>query len=378
MNIVVAIDSFKGSLTSLEAGNSVKRGILQAMNNAAVNVFPMADGGEGTTEALFSALNGEMVELTVTGPLFEPVKSKYAIIRKNTAVIEMSEAAGLTLVPEKLRNPLETTTLGVGEMIKDAINIGCRNFIIGIGGSATNDGGIGMLTALGFEFLDTYGLCITPNARGLEKLEKIRIINSLPELKKCSFRVACDVANPLCGKNGCSTVFGPQKGATEEMIEKMDSYLRKYAKICAEVSDRVNINLPGAGAAGGTGFAFSSFLNAELQSGIEIIATEIGLEEYIKKADMVVTGEGRIDYQTTMGKTPHGVAKIAKKYNKKVIAFSGIVGDDAEKCNENGIDAYFPILRKITSVDDALNKTVAGENLSATAYQVFRLINLFK
>lgn len=378
MNIVVAIDSFKGSLTSLEAGNAVKRGILQAMNSAAVNVFPMADGGEGTTEALFSALNGEMVELTVTGPLFEPVKSKYAIIRKNTAVIEMSEAAGLTLVPEKLRNPLETTTLGVGEMIKDAINKDCINFIIGIGGSATNDGGIGMLTALGFEFLDTYGLCITPNATGLEKLKKIRTINSLPELKKCSFRVACDVANPLCGKNGCSAVFGPQKGATEEMIEKMDSYLRKYAKICAEVSDRANINLPGAGAAGGMGFAFSSFLNAELQSGIEIIATEIGLEEYIKKADMVVTGEGRIDYQTTMGKTPHGVAKIAKKYNKKVIAFSGIVGDDAEKCNENGIDAFFPILRKITSVDDALNKTVAGENLSATAYQVFRLINLFK
>ncbi len=378
MNIVVAIDSFKGSLTSLEAGNAVKIGIQQAIENAHVNVFPLADGGEGTTEALFSALNGEMVELTVTGPLFQPVRSKYAIIRNNTAIIEMSEAAGLALVPEKLRNPLETTTLGVGEMIIDAINRGCRDFIIGIGGSATNDGGIGMLTALGFEFNDENGNKITPNAKGLENLNEIKTSNSLPLLSECHFRVACDVTNPLCGENGCSAVFAMQKGATEDMIKRMDSSLKKYALLSKKISDKAHIDFPGAGAAGGLGFAFNTFLNAHLQSGIDIVINEIGLEEYIKNADLVVTGEGRLDFQTVMGKAPHGVAKIAKKYNKKVIAFSGIIGEGAEKCNENGIDAYFPILRKIVTIDDALNRTSATENLSETAYQIFRLINLFK
>lgn len=378
MNVVVAIDSFKGSLSSLEAGNTVKGGILRAMSNATVNVFPLADGGEGTTEALFSTLNGEMIELTVTGPLFHPIKSEYAIINNNTAVIEMSKAAGLTLVPENSRNPLETTTLGVGEMIKDAISKGCRNFIIGIGGSATNDGGIGMLSALGFEFLDENGNKITPNAKGLENLKSIRTNNTLPELSECCFRVACDVTNPLCGKNGSSAVFAPQKGATKDMIDKMDSSLRNYADISAEISDRADTCFPGAGAAGGLGFAFNTFLNARLQSGIDIVINEIGLEEYIKNADIVVTGEGRLDFQTVMGKAPHGVAKIAKKYNKKVIAFSGVIGDGAENCNENGIDAYFPILRKVLSNADALDNTIATENLFDTSYQVFRLINLFK
>lgn len=378
MNIVVAIDSFKGSLTSPEAGNAVKNGILKAINDADVDVFSLADGGEGTTDALLSAISGKIIEVNVTGPLFTTIKSKYAILKNNTAVIEMSQAAGLTLVPEKKRNPLLTTTLGVGEMVRDAISKGCRNFIIGIGGSATNDGGIGMLTALGFEFLDKDGARITPNAQGLEKLDKIITENILPELNKCRFRVACDVTNPLCGTNGCSAVFAPQKGATKDMIEIMDSSLRKYAEIAAEVSDRADIAFPGAGAAGGMGFAFNTFLSADLQPGVDIIMEETGLEKYIKNADLVVTGEGRIDSQTVMGKCPHGVAKLAKKYNKKVIAFSGIIGDGSEKCNENGIDAYFPILRKIMTSDQALDKTVAGENLSETAYQVFRLINIFR
>lgn len=378
MNIVVAIDSFKGSLSSLEAGNAVKHGILKASSNADISVFPLADGGEGTTEALFSALKGEMISLTVTGPLFEPVRSEYAIVNNNTAVIEMSKAAGLTLVPKDLRNPLETTTFGVGEMIGDAISKGCRNFIIGIGGSATNDGGIGMLSALGFEFLDENEKTIIPTAKGLEKLRIIRTNNSLPQLSECNFRVACDVTNPLCGKNGCSAVFAPQKGATEDMAERMDASLRNYAAVSSAVSKRAEIDFPGAGAAGGLGFAFNTFLNAELQSGIDIVINEIGLEEYIKNADIVITGEGKLDSQTVMGKAPHGVSKIAKRYDKKVIAFSGIIGDGAERCNENGIDAYFPILRKIISADDALDKSIAAENLSETAYQVFRLINLFK
>ena len=378
MNIVVAIDSFKGSLTSLEAGNAVKKGILKAIVDAEVTVLPLADGGEGTTEALISATDGKLIELAVTGPLFDKIMSSYAIIGNNTAVIEMSRAAGLTLVPDALKNPMEATTLGVGEMIKDAINKGCRNFIVGIGGSATNDGGIGMLSALGFDFLDIDGNKITPNARGLESLHKIITENTLPQLEECSFKVACDVTNPLCGKDGCSAVFAPQKGATKDMVSAMDESLKKYAENSSKVSDKANADYPGAGAAGGMGFAFNTFLNSSLQSGADIITEEIGLERHVKNADLVVTGEGRIDSQTVMGKGPHCVAKKAKKHGKKVIAFSGIIGSGAEKCNENGIDAYFPIIRKIITADEALDKATAASNLTETAYQIFRLINLYK
>lgn len=378
MKIVVALDSFKGSLTSLEAGNCVRNGIIKAIPNADISVFPLADGGEGTTDALYNALGGEKIEITVTGPLFSPVKAEYLILNNKTAVIEMSEAAGLTLVDFSYRNPLYTTTYGVGEMISDAINRGCRNFIIGIGGSSTNDGGIGMLSALGYAFYDSEGKCITPNCAGLKSLTKISTEKVLRRLHDCHFIVACDVANPLCGKNGCSAVFGPQKGADNKQIQEMDNYLKNYATLTKTIVPDADMNFPGSGAAGGLGFAFHSYLNAELESGINIIMREIKLDEHIKSADLVITGEGKIDYQTIMGKAPHGVAKSAKKYNKKVIAFCGIVGEEADKCNENGIDAYFPILRKITDIDDAMKKENAESNLTETVYQVFRVINLFK
>ncbi len=375
MKIVIAIDSFKGSLSSLQAGNAVKEAIYRLDSKTEVLVKPLADGGEGTVDALAEGAYSETHALEVKDPLLNTVIAKYCILKaSNTAVIEMASASGLTLIPQDKRNPLETTTYGVGELIKDAIKNGCRRFIVGIGGSATNDGGTGMLTALGYEFLDKNDKPITLGAKGLKDLYKIKTDNVLPELKECTFNIACDVTNPLCGENGCSAVFGPQKGATPEMIKDMDIWLKNYAKIAKAVSPKADKDHAGAGASGGLGFAFLSFTNAVLKSGIDIVLQEINLETDIKNADIVVTGEGRLDSQTVMGKAPIGVAKLAKKYSKRVIAFSGCVTNDAEACNEHGIDAFFPILREITSLKEALDPNNAYKNLSATAYQVFRLL----
>lgn len=375
MNVVIAIDSFKGSLSSLQAGNAVKDAILRLDNSSCVTIKPLADGGEGTVDALSSGFNSEVIEITVKGPLLAPVNAKYCILKdSNTAVIEMAVASGITLISANERNPLNTSTYGVGELIKDAINRGVRRFIIGIGGSATNDGGTGMLSALGYRFLDNNANDIELGAKGLATLHSINIDNVIPELKDCYFRIACDVSNPLCGESGCSAIYGPQKGATPQMIADMDKWLDSYAEIAKTVSNKADKNYPGAGAAGGLGFAFVSFTNAKLESGINIILQETKLEEVIRDADVVVTGEGRLDSQTVMGKAPIGVAKLGKKYGKKVIAFSGCVTDDAEICNEHGIDAFFPILRGITTLDEALETERAYKNLSATAYQVFRLI----
>ena len=377
MKIFIAIDSFKDSLTSLQAGNAVKEAIYRLDCNAQVLVKPLADGGEGTVDAFAKSSPSEIIELTVKGPLMNPVSAKYCILNnKNTAVIEMASSSGLTLISAEDRNPLKTTTYGVGEIIIDAINKGCRRFIIGIGGSATNDGGTGMLTALGYEFLDKNNNPIALGAKGLKDLYKISKDKVLPELKECTFIIACDVKNPLCGENGCSVVFGPQKGATSEMIEDMDVWLENYAEIAKKFSKKANKNYPGAGAAGGLGFAFLAFTNAILKPGIEIVLEETDIEEDIKNADIVVTGEGCIDSQTTMGKAPIGIAKLAKKYNKKVIAFSGCIADDAKVCNDYGIDAFFPILRRITSLEAALDINTAYRNLTETAYQVFRLLLL--
>ncbi len=374
MNVVVAIDSFKGSLSSLQAGNAVKEALIKADKASTAEVFFLADGGEGTVEAMYEGLGGEIKEIEVTGPIFNKVKSRYLILPDKTAVIEMATAAGLNLVPENKRNPMDTTTFGVGELIKDAIASGCRNFIIGIGGSATNDGGTGMLSALGYDFRDENNETIPLCGKGLEHLYEISARNVLPELKDCKFRIACDVNNPLCGKNGCSYIFAPQKGASEDDIIKMDLWLKKYAEITKTISADADSDFPGAGAAGGLGFAFRTFTNAELESGIDIIIDAICLEDGIKNCDIVVTGEGRLDSQTVMGKAPIGVAKLAKKYGKKVIAFSGIIGNGAEVCNEHGIDAFFPIVRTITTAESAMKPDNAYKNLIDTAYQVFRLI----
>ncbi len=377
MRVVVAIDSFKGSLTSIEAGNAVKEAVLRLNKESVVTIRPLADGGEGTVEALSIGLGGQRVCVKVCGPLSKPVLAEYCILADGkTAVIEMAAAAGITLVEPSERNPLKTTTYGVGELIKDALTRGCRHFIVGIGGSATNDGGVGMLSALGFEFLDKQDNPIPLGAKGLESLCRISDLKVLPELKEATFRIACDVTNPLCGEIGCSAVFAPQKGATKKMIEDMDGWLAHYAELAKTVSDKADPNHSGCGAAGGLGFAFLSFTNATLQSGVSIILDETRLEDYIKDADIVVTGEGRLDSQTVMGKAPIGVAKLAKKHGKKVIAFSGCVTEDAEVCNRHGIDAFFPIVRGVCTLEEALDKGNAYKNLVSTAYQAFRLINM--
>lgn len=377
MNIVVAIDSLKGSLSSLEAGAAVSEGIHRAMKDANVVVRPLADGGEGTVEALALGMNGRIEKVMVTGPLGAKVEAAYGIVdATKTAIIEMSAAAGITLLDEKERNPLDTTTFGVGELICDAIAKGCRNFIVGIGGSATNDGGIGMLNALGYEFLDADGRQVPFGAKGLALLEKISDEHIIPVLKECHFKVACDVTNTLCGEQGCSAVFGPQKGATPDMIAQMDEWFAHYAKLTGEKYPKADMNQTGTGAAGGLGFAFLSYTDAVLEPGVKIILDETRLENYIKNADIVVTGEGRLDSQTVMGKAPIGVAAIAKKYGKPVIAFSGCVTDDAVLSNEHGIDAFFPILRTVTTLDEAMNSENAEKNMILTAEQVFRLIKL--
>lgn len=375
MNIVTAIDSFKGSLSSLEAGEAAREGFLRAIPGVSVAVRPLADGGEGTMEALTLGMGGKFRRISVTGPLGEPVDCRYGIIEENgTAVVEMAEAAGLTLVPAEKRDPLAATTYGVGEIIRDAIGQGCRRFLVGIGGSATNDGGLGMLEALGFELLDAEGNPAPPGAAGLEKLTAIRGEKVLPELSECAFRVACDVENPLCGEFGCSAVFGPQKGADPEMVRQMDQWMERYARLAETVSPKADRKQAGAGAAGGLGFAFLAFTNAVLEPGIRIVLEETHLEEWIRGADLVVTGEGRLDGQTVMGKAPVGVARMARKLGIPVIALAGSVSPEAAACNDAGIDAYFPILREAVSLEEAMKPEIARRNLAEAAEQVGRLV----
>lgn len=375
MKVVVAIDSLKGSLSSVEAGKAIEAGIHRVDSQAKVFVRPLADGGEGTVEALVEGMNGTYQKVTVTGPLGKPVECVYGIIAEsNTAIIEMSGAAGITLITAQERNPLHTTTYGVGEVILDAIQKGCRRFIVGIGGSATNDCGIGMLQALGYEFLDASGRQVPFGAKGIEKIVSISDAKVVAELKDCSFKIACDVTNPLCGEEGCSAIYGPQKGATPEMVRDMDQWLAKFALLAKQTYPNADANYPGTGAAGGMGFAFLTFTNAVLESGISIVLNETRLEEYIKDADYVITGEGRLDGQTAMGKAPVGVAKLAKKYEKKVIAFAGCVTKEAIECNKEGIDAFFPILRRLVTLEEAMDHDIATNNMMDTVEQVFRLL----
>ena len=373
MKVIIAMDSMKGSLTSLQAGAAVKAGIRRVLPNAEICVRPLADGGEGTVTALTEGIGGRIQTATATGPLGRPVNCAYGILPDNTAVIEIASAAGLTLVPDEERNPLNTTTYGVGELIKDAVQKGCRSFMIGLGGSATNDGGIGMLQALGFGMLDADGNEVPRGAKGLQSLTQITEGRVLPELKECTFRIACDVNNPLCGKQGASAVYGPQKGATPSCVAQMDKWLNNYSKLAQAKYPRANPEQAGAGAAGGLGFAFLTFLNATLQSGVEIVLQASGLENEIKNADIVVTGEGRLDGQSATGKAPVGVAKLAKKYHKPVLSLCGCIGEDARACNKY-MDAYFPILQNAVPPQEAMRCEVATKHLIATAEQVFRLI----
>ena len=292
MKIAVAVDSMKGSLTSLEAGEAVKEGILKADPSAEVRVFPLADGGEGTQEALTKGLGGKEVRCRVKGPMGRPVDAVYGMAEeKKLAVLEMASAAGITLVSPEERDPLHAATYGVGELIRDAVKRGCRQFIIGIGGSATTDGGLGMLQALGYEFLDEEGNPVPADPSGMDRIAAIRSDHVLPELKECSFQAACDVTNPLCGPNGAVRVFGGQKGIREQEMEQWDSRIARYASVCEAFTGRSSRELPGAGAAGGLGFALLNFLQAELKPGAELVLETVRLEEELRDCDLVITGE---------------------------------------------------------------------------------------
>lgn len=379
MKIVISIDSLKGSLTSIEAANAIKKGILSVDNKTDVVIMPLADGGEGTVEALVQGMNGEEKVITVTGPINEKVNATYGILKEtNTAIIEMAQASGLPLVPAELRNPLNTTTYGVGEIIKEAIAKGCRNFIVGIGGSATNDCGVGMLQALGFEFYDENDNLVGLGGKVLNQIRRINTENKLKELDECNFKIACDVNNPLYGENGAAYIYGPQKGATKEIVKELDKGLKNFAEVVKKDLGKDIAHIEGAGAAGGLGFGFLGFLNSKLESGIKIILDEIKLEEVVKDADLVITGEGRLDNQTAMGKAPIGVAKLAKKHGAKVIAIAGCTTPDAVKCNEEGIDAYFSIVNKAMTIDEAMKKENATQNMIETTIQIFNLIKAVK
>jgi len=359
MKIVVAPDSFKGSLTAIEVSDAIEQGIREVFPEAEIVKIPMADGGDGTVQCLVNATGGRILREKVTGPLGGEVLASYGILGdKKTAVIEMAEASGLTLVPENQRNPLITTTYGTGQLIKAALDQGCRKMIIGIGGSATNDGGAGMVQALGVELLDKDGEEIDFGGGELKKIFRIDTKYLDNRLSETKVLIASDVSNPLCGPKGAARVYGPQKGATPEMIKKLDESLAYFAEIIKRDLNKDVKDIPGAGAAGGLGASLMAFLDAELRPGIEIIIEIVKLEQAIKNADLVITGEGKIDSQTIYGKAPIGVAKIAKKYDIPVIAVAAIIGDDADIVHQYGINTLIKISEPPMNLAEPKSKKV--------------------
>ena len=375
MKIVIAPDSFKESLSASEVADQIEAGFRDVFPDSEYAKLPMADGGEGTVAALAAATLGKIVNISVTGPLGEKVDAFYGITGdEKTAIIEMAAASGLNLVPTGLRNPFKTTSYGTGELILAALDTGLREFIIGIGGSATNDGGAGMLQALGVKLLDRKGLEIAYGGEALAQLDRIDLSCFDPRLQHCKVQVACDVDNPLCGAKGASSVFGPQKGATPEMVASLDSSLGHFAKLIQRDLQRDVANIPGAGAAGGMGAAFLAFLDAQLSPGIDIVVQATGLEEAIRAADLVITGEGRMDAQSAHGKAPVGVARVAGRYQVPVIGISGSLGDGASLLNQHGIAALFSVVSGPCSLAEAL--VGAAENLRLTARNVAAVIRI--
>lgn len=360
MKIVVAPDSFKGSLTAIEVSDAIEKGIREVFSEAEIIKIPMADGGDGTVQCLVNATGGKILEEKVIGPLGDEVLASYGILAdKKTAVIEMAAASGLTLVPEGKKNPLITTTYGTGQLIKAALDQGCRKMIIGIGGSATNDGGAGMLQALGIKLLDQEGKEIGFGGRELKKIIRIDISCIDNRLSDTKVLVASDVNNPLCGPKGASRIYGPQKGATPKITEELDKSLAYFAKVIKRDLHKDIKDIPGTGAAGGLGASLIAFLNAELRPGIEIIIEVVKLEQAIKDADLVITGEGKIDSQTIYGKAPIGVAKIAKKYNIPVIAVAAIIGDDADIVHQYGISSLISVFGQPMRLEESVSHKVS-------------------
>jgi glycerate kinase len=379
MKVVIAIDSFKGSVSSLEGSREIALGIKSVYPDAITVILPLADGGEGTAEALVSATGGQYKSVQVTGPLLEPVQAAYGILGNGqTAVIEVAAACGLPLVPIERRNPLFTTTFGVGELIHDAISQGCREFVIGLGGSATNDAGIGMLQALGYRFMDEDGNEVGYGGDALMRVRRIITAQVCPELESCRFQVACDVNNPLYGPTGAAYVFAQQKGANADMVKVLDDGLASFADIVERELGSHMQSIPGAGAAGGLGGAFAVFLQGELQSGASLVLDKIGIEEELYGTDIVITGEGRLDGQTSMGKAPLGIARLAEQHGVPVIALAGGVTKEASNLNGLGITSYFSVVSGPMPLEQAMETDETKSNLRRTAEQLFRLIRVMR
>lgn len=377
MKIIIAPDSFKECLTAAQVAQAIENGVKQVLPDAVCVQVPVADGGEGTLQSLVDATGGKLVETTVTGPMGESVSACFGLLGDGeTAVIEMARASGIELVPVPQRNPLISTTKGTGELIQKALDHGVKRMIVGIGGSATNDGGAGMMQALGVRLLDGDGKELPCGGGALIELAAIDTSAMDKRLNAVEFIAACDVDNPLTGDNGASVVFGPQKGATAAMVQQLDQALQHYADIIARDLAIAVANQPGAGAAGGMGAALLAFLGAKLKPGIDIVMEAVDLAGLMSGADLVITGEGRIDGQTAQGKTPVGVARIAKQFDLPVIALAGSVGPGAEAVYECGIDALFPIVHGAVPLSEAL--THGEENLTRAARNLARVLTILR
>ncbi|MCJ8327264.1 MAG: glycerate kinase [Campylobacterales bacterium] len=378
MKILIASDSFKETLSSKKVAKHIKIGFKKVFPEAKYICIPLADGGEGTVKALVAAKNGKIINVKVLNPLQKEINSFYGYIKKDkTAIIEMASASGLELLKEKEKNPMNTSTYGFGQLINHALKKGAKKLILGIGGSATNDAGIGMLQALGVKFLDADKKEINWGAKHISQIKHINTKKLNKKFKDIKIEVACDVKNTLCGPSGASFTFAKQKGADKKMIKTLDKYLFDFAIFCekkniSKISNTKEIE--GSGAAGGLGFALITFLNAQLKSGFDIVAKEVNLEKHIKEASLVITGEGKIDKQTIYGKTPIGVAKLAKKHNIKTIAIAGCLDKNYEIVLEHGIDAVFDIT--IKSANFKKLKKDTKKNLELCSYNIAKCLKM--
>lgn len=375
--IIIAPDSFKGSLTSVEVADAIEAGIKEVFPNCETVKIPIADGGEGTMDTLVSALGGQKVKVKVHDPLMRPIEVEYGLVNNGkTAVIEMAVASGITLLKKHEQNPLTTSTFGTGELIKDALIRGCRSFMIGIGGSATNDAGTGMLKALGYRFLDKKGEDTDGTGNSLQSIFTIDETGAMPELKEAQFTIACDVNNPFSGPNGAAYVYAPQKGATLQIVKKLDEGMESLRQLIKKEKEIDLNSVPGAGAAGGLGGAFVAFFNAQLKPGIEMVLEAVDFEKHLKNADLVITGEGKLDKQTGMGKAASGILDAANKKSVPVIAIGGSV-EEVKNLNKRGFISLFSIVPSPMLLENALQKDIAQRNITQTTEQIMRTIKHF-
>ncbi|HWE36381.1 MAG TPA: glycerate kinase [Isosphaeraceae bacterium] len=371
LRVLVAPDKFKGSLSAPEAAGAIARGVEKAAPGATIVPLPMADGGEGTVEALVAATGGSFRTAVVNGPLGEPVRARFGVLGDGkTAVVEMAEASGLVLVPHDRRDPSRTTTRGTGELLLAAIEAGARSVVLGIGGSATNDGGAGLAQALGYRLLDASGRELPPGGGALDRLDRIDASGRDRRLDGVAVAVACDVENPLCGPSGASAVFGPQKGASPSLVATLDRNLAHFARLVARDLGRDVAEIPGAGAAGGLGAGLVAFVDGRLERGIDLVIRAVGLEAHLRIADLCLTGEGMLDASSAFGKTAVGVARLARRLGRPTLALAGSLGPGAEAVLAEGITAYFSICPRPLPLDDALNH--ASTYLEQAAEQALR------